>query len=127
MRQMEDHELESEQKLLTACIMVTALGQDMNDATVQRIEEIIVDHRTRLRTQGLDFPELVPIVLPRNGTVDVVVRDMDIRGIEVTIVNLTRKYPSVSREDLAFGIGRAFPEYVKRVAVASKNRSWTHH
>lgn len=123
MREMTDAERSREQQRLS--LKVTRfLGQPMNGRTLARIDEILDDHRQRCRMQGLDFPEVVAVVMPTVGNIDVVPRDLDLKGIETLILNLVRKYPSVSRDDLAFGINRAFPGYAKLIGTAERHSGW---
>jgi hypothetical protein len=121
---MTDEEQTLEQGRLAAKIN-QFLGRPMNGRTLQVVDEILVDHRTRCRLRGLDFPEVVAVIMPTAGNIDVVRRDLDRSGIEILIVNLARKYPSVSRDDLAFGINRAFPGYAKMIDRAEQHKGWT--
>ena len=124
MREMTDQEREREQKRLSAKI-TPFLGRQLGRRTIEAIEEIVADHRQRCRLVGLEFPECAVLVMPDAGNIDIVPKDLDQKGVETLIVNLARKYPTVSREDLAFAIGRAFPDYVKLISAAEKHRGWT--
>jgi hypothetical protein len=123
MRDMTDAEIEQATKTVTARICAF-LGQELDDRALSKMEEAVKDHRQRLRLRGLNYPELAILAFPKLGSIDVILREQTMQGIETIIVNLTRKYPSITREDIAFGIGRAFPEYIKRVEAAQRNKRW---
>lgn len=126
MREMTDDERELEQKRLAAKI-VPFLGRAMNGRTVERIEEIVADHRIRVRLRGLDFPKCAVIVLPLQGNVEIVPAELEREQIEVLIVNLVKKWPTTSANELGFAINRAFPGYAKMVGAAAKHEGWTPH
>lgn len=123
MREMTDDERTLEQNRL-ALKIERFLGQPMNGRMLEKIDGILADHRQRCRMRGLDFPDVVAVVMPTAGNIDVVSRELDQKGIETLIVNLARKYPTVSRDDLAFGINRAFPGYGKLIDHAERHTGW---
>ena len=126
MREMTDDERDLEQKRLEFKVN-KFLGADMNGRTVEAIEDVVKDHRHTCRLRGMDFPELAVIVLPVIGSIDVVSRDLDQKGIETLIVNLAKKYPAVSAAELGFAINRAFPGYAKMVDAARRHSGWAPH
>jgi hypothetical protein len=129
MRECSEEEAVKEQRFLTNRIMRVTLGRPFSTQVADRVDEVIREHGTACRMKGYKFPSMVAVWLPAIGKLEVVFRDLDRKGVETLIVNLTRKWPQVSREDLGFGIARAFPEYRTRIMAehAERNRSCTHH
>lgn len=125
MRDMTEEETKIAQQQLTNRL-TSMIGVELDDRAADKVDEAIKDHRQRWRLRGINFPPLVAIILPKIGQIDVVFREMDVKGIETVIVNLTRKYPHVTREDIAFGIGRAFPDYLKKVMGDARVSSRLH-
>lgn len=123
MRDMTEDEGTIEQKRLTARI-VLFLGRDMTGRNIEKIEEVIKEHRRGCRMRGLNFPELVAIVMPTSGNLEIIPREQDRAGIETLIVNLARKWPSVTADELGFAINRAFPEYAKLIGAAEKAKGF---
>lgn len=123
---MSDEETQIEQRRLAAKLE-TFLRQPMNGRTVEKIEEMVKDHRNKARLRGLKFPDLAVIVLPTLGNIEVVPRDLTQQDIETLIVNLARKWPAVSAAELGFAINRAFPGYAKMVDAAAKSKGWQPH
>lgn len=87
------------------------MAQEMNDRLIGIVDDIIKDHRNKLRLQGLDFPKLVAIALPSIRQFELVRADLDVKSIKTIIVNITVKFPHVHVNDIAFGIGRVFPDF----------------
>lgn len=81
--------------------------------TIEDLEALVKDHRAQCRNRGIKFPELVPIILVRQQAVEFYRRDLDDKAVQTVILNLTAKFPDVTAEELALGVGRAFPEYAK--------------
>ncbi len=93
-------------------LMHRFMGKPMNQSTVDVVCEMITVHRTFWkRSRGVDFPEVVPVVLPRARFIQLVRRDLDRDGVARIIVALGREVPGVTMEDIAAGIARAFPDY----------------
>lgn len=124
LREMSEAERDREQRFLSAKI-TPFLGRRMHDREIQQIEEICKDHRQRAQLRGLDFPPLAVVVMPTAGNVEIVPGDLDQKGIETLIVNIARKWPTVSAADLAFGIKRAFPDYRHGIGAAERHHGWT--
>lgn len=123
MREMTDDERATEQKRLAVKIN-TFLGRPMNGRTVERIEEIVKDHRTGCRLRGIDFPECAVVIMPTAGNIEIVPRDLDLKGVQTLIVNIAKKWPTVSAADLSFGIHRAFPGYSKQIGAAEQAKGF---
>jgi hypothetical protein len=93
-----------------------ARGRDLMRQTVEELQKICDDHTKAAHRNGLrEFPELVVVVMDVQKQIEVVPRDWDIRSIQVFIVNLTKKYKTTTRDEVARAIARAFPHYVDYV------------
>lgn len=96
---------ELHEKLMTFC-----RGRLLSTGVYDNIVDIVKDHATRARLDGIKFPDMVVIAMPKCGGVEVVRADLDPKSIQTTIYNLALKYQT-DATDIAFGIRRAFPDY----------------
>lgn len=131
MREMTEDELQAEQRRI-AWKVTQFVGRDLNQSTILKIEGVVQDHIAAVRREGLDMPQLAVVFIPEStpgvgGSVDIVPRDLDRKGIETLIVNLAKKYPGSSARNIGFGINRAFPGYAKMVEAAERHRGWMPH
>lgn len=88
----------------------------LDETSIRELTELIADHRKNARhALGVKFPVLTALVFPRFGYVDFVRADMSQEDIETTIVNCTVKYKNITREEVAWAIKHAFPDYKPRL------------
>jgi hypothetical protein len=88
-----------------------------DESTVRRVQRIVRDHRLQVHeTQGLEFPEVVPLVFHSVRFIQLVRRDLEAKAIQQTIMNLMQVLP-ISPKEMAIAIGVAFPDYSKSVAL----------
>lgn len=127
MREMDDEEEKAAAETLGK-LLGNFVGVELDDYAVAKIDEAIAFHRGVYIRRGLKFPNMVAIVLPSIRQIDIVRADLDQGGVQVVVVNLTRKYPDVTAKDIAYGVGRVFPDYMRRAleaGMANKKRILT--
>lgn len=86
-------------------------GAPLRKETFDDINALVKDHRRQCRMHGIDFPHLTALVLTGVGAIEMVRKDLDLKGVQTIVVNLTRRYPQVTPEELARAVGWAFPWY----------------
>lgn len=96
------------QALVNALVVRSILldGRSIDDAY-----SIIDDHRVRWLLRGVQFPRMRIMAFPRIGRMEVVRADLDRAAIQVTLVNMTVKYPALTAQEIATACGHAFPDY----------------
>lgn len=83
----------------------------LNNNFMVRLDELVRAHRLKARGRGVDFPVLAAFVFPRLGSVELVRADLDRAGIKTQVLNMTAKHPTVTVEELAWALSKAFPHY----------------
>lgn len=87
-------------------------GRRCDRSTVERVRDMVQDMReiARLR-DGVMIPPMHVIVFPKCGAVEIVRKDMEEAGLNIWIVNLTVKYPTITPQEIAGALKAAFPDY----------------
>lgn len=83
--------------------------------TVIRLQEMVRDETRRFRQEGIDFPRLALLALPKQQAVKFYRRDLDEKGIKNVIVELTREFPEITSQEIAAAIMSAYPEYARKI------------
>lgn len=83
----------------------------VTEATLQAIERMIVEHRDHWKLQGVEYPPLVVICLPRCDYLYIRHAELQIEQIRDLVVHLaTKARPTPTAEEIAFAIGHAYPK-----------------
>lgn len=84
--------------------------QPLTKPLLDRMFEVTKNHRTACRNDGLDFPVLVALVVPRLGIVEFVRADLDIASLRVKVVNFVRLHPKASMQEVVMAFRTAYPD-----------------
>lgn len=94
-------------KLAEFCVRRELDTQTVHDAT-----DLCERHRTAARLRGIDFPEMVLVVLDRQKKLRFVRRDLDERGVDNLVVELAQMQGgNYDPAEIARAIRRAFPHH----------------
>lgn len=99
----------AEAQLLTMLGLFT--GTKLSNETFQQLNNMLLDHRTRWRQEGVDFPVLAALVIPRLSVVDLVNAELEGDALRVRIVGFVRRHPLARMEEVAQAVKWAFPDY----------------
>lgn len=99
------------QLLAKRFLAVHGLTQD----SISTLKEMVAQETRRFRQDGIDFPRLALLALPRQQSVKFYRRDLDERGIKNVLKELTDEYPDITAEELARAVMSAYPEYARRI------------
>lgn len=94
----------------------THLGRPMTEGVKRDVRRTIKEHRGDMRRRGIRYPEMTVVFMPKAGFMEVLRADLEIKGVQTAMINITVKVPHVTREELARGIVEAFPWYASRIA-----------
>ncbi len=112
-------EVSDDVRMQVACNQLAARleqfrNKALNKELIDDIQRVVKQHRAESKLRdGLDFPELTPMIVPRLGTLHLVRRDLRVRDVAVVLQNITAMYPTVTSAELAQAVRWAFPAYVK--------------
>jgi len=81
----------------------------VTELTLNAIQDELARHRITCRRNGVDFPEVVVIGLPRSNTIYVRRRDLNKDGIANLVIHMTKADPPPTAEEIAIAIHRAYP------------------
>jgi hypothetical protein len=84
--------------------------QRLTKPLLDRMFDAVKQHRDECRAQGIDFPVLVALVVPRLGIVEFARADLDIDSIRVKIVNFVRLNPTASMNEVVMAFRGAYPD-----------------
>lgn len=128
-------EMLAAQRWIAERIHDLTIGREVTASLIREVEQAIYDHRVRSRQNGLDFPELVLMCIPRLGIIKLVRRDAELPAIKMHVVNLVRECAARGKAampiDLAHAVRAAWPhiqpgdlvdEVEARKAAADKQR-----
>lgn len=97
--------------------LLQRLGRVLGDGSkalttglLQDMRTIIDDHRAECRKNGIDFPVLVAVVVPRLGIVEFKRADLDMPSIRQNIINFVRTHEGVTMEEVVFAFKGAYPD-----------------
>lgn len=85
-------------------------GRPLDQQLISDVMGIYEDHRTRARLAGVDFPELVLVIMDVKKQLRFVRRNLTPRQIDVLIQDLHTVYQS-EPDEIARAIRRAFPHH----------------
>lgn len=85
-------------------------------AMFHRMRQFVKEHRTRCRQEGLDFPPMTFMLIPRFERIALIREDLDLAGIRSQIIALARQLPGVTAPELYAAVRHAFP-HLKSVAM----------
>ena len=101
--------------ILSASALETRLrvftGKELSRETLHQINDLIMDHRTRCRQQGVDFPALAALVVPRLSIIDLVNAELEGDALRLRIVGFVRRHPNATSAEVAHAVKWAFPDY----------------
>lgn len=118
MRDLDESE-ERQAELRLNAFMGHFLGQPVTRGLIVAVDETIELWKQGYKRRGLRAPHVVALIFPLIGKIDIVFGEQTRKGIETIIVNLTRKYPTITSEDIAFAVGRVWPDYKRKVMDAA--------
>jgi len=90
-------------------------GVFLSDQVVDRIDRLLKEHRATWRLRGVDVPEMVAVVFPHYGFVEVLRKDLEIEGVQSAVVGFVQKFPDMTKEELTAAMFRAFPDYASKL------------
>lgn len=94
----------------------------LTPSVARDVDRLLKDHRNACKRIGIHFPELIAICLPEHNYIEIVRRDLERPGIERVALNLTVKIPSITMQELAEIMARAFPQLRPRTFDAPVRR-----
>jgi len=98
------------QELLRRLGSVLGNGRGRVDKSLmQKMFDVVKTHREQNRANGIDFPALVAVVVPRLGIVEWSRADLDISSIKIKIVNFVRDHPTCAMEEVVQAFKAAWP------------------
>lgn len=107
----EDHpEMRKAQQGLMKRLGMIAYGQRVNKPLIDKLKEELKDHRASWRAQGVDFPQMVILAIPRLGVLDFARADLDIASIRIKIVNTVRMTPQATMQEIVEAFMAAYPD-----------------
>ena len=109
-----DPRLASSKEALARKIAEHCRGRALDRQTVHDCEEIARDHRAWARLDGVDFPELVPLVMDVQRRIRMVRRDLDRDAVDNLAVELAmdqRARGYYDPAEVARAVRRAFPHH----------------
>lgn len=86
-------------------------GLPMTERTMRKIEQDLKDIRFRATLKGIDIPKMTAVMIPSVGALEIFRADLDRKGVNIVVVNMTRKFPDLKMDDLVVAIRRAFPDH----------------
>ena len=89
-------------------------GKRLDQHLVHEVTQIYEDHRVAARQDGVDFPELVPLVLDEQRKINLVRRDLDQASIDNLVLEIAQDQLSNDRYspgEIARAVRRAFPHH----------------
>ena len=86
-------------------------GNLITQNLVDDITDLLKAHRRECKMRGIDFPEMVCLVVPEVGAIEIIRRDSTREALQIHVVNLTVKYPAIRPEHIAAALQRAFPDF----------------
>lgn len=85
--------------------------QELTKPLLDSLFTVIKDHRAEFRLQGVDFPVMVALVVPRLGIVEFKRADLDVASLRITIVNFVRQYqPHIKMDEVVAAFRMAYPD-----------------
>jgi hypothetical protein len=93
------------QKMASFCT-----GRPLDQQLVSDVMGIYEDHRTRARLAGIDFPEMVLLILDEQKQLRFVRRNLTPQQIDVLIQDVYTVYKAPA-DEIARAIRRAFPHH----------------
>jgi len=97
------------QELLSRLGTVLGSGRRLDKYLMQKMFDVVKDHKEQCRQRGLDFPALVALVIPRLGVVEWKRADLDIESIRTTIINFVREHQTAGMEEVVQAFRAAWP------------------
>ena len=88
-----------------------ARGVPLDQEALDDAYGIIDAHRVAWLLRGVKFPRMRILAFPSIGQMEIVRADLDRKGIQVTLVNMTVKHPRLTADDIAAACAHAFPDY----------------
>lgn len=86
-------------------------GRRFANGELHDLQKIVKDHRVACKLNGVNYPELVPMILHKQGGIDLVRKDLEPAGVRAALYNLIQKYPNAEPDELAHAVRTAFPHY----------------
>ncbi len=105
-----DPRLAASVKKLSINLAELCAGRDLDTQTIHDATDLCERHCTAARLCGIDFPEMVLVVLDVQKKLRFVRRDLDERGIDNLVVELAQAQGNnYDPAEIARAIRRAFP------------------
>lgn len=107
-----DPRLVRSKDLLAEKIAALCVGRELDKQTVHDVEELYRAHRSRARLDGIDFPEMVVVVMDVQRRLRLVRRDLDALGLDNLVVELAQSQGAAyDPTEIARALRRAFPHH----------------
>lgn len=111
---MTDEELQFEQMhsaMLGKIINRQVRGRRFDNATLRKVDEVTYNYVAALSKRGINFPQLVAVVIPSKGWIALYRRDLDIGSVRTIARNLAVRFPDLHPQELAASLKGAWPDY----------------
>jgi len=89
---------------LQARLKRLCVGRPIDRTLIYDIQRLLYDYRVGMLQDGLDWPHLVPIVVPRLGVIHVARADLDLVSIRRQVIQLVRFNPDVTPDEVAHAV-----------------------
>lgn len=107
----ESEEMQFAVKKLDALLSDHIGNTRVTMASMHRMVEIIKEHHAWARIQGIDFPVLRALIVPRLNVVKLVRADLDRKSIYNQINNFQVDYPAATVDEVRKAFKSAFPDF----------------
>lgn len=107
-----DPRLAESKDVLAEKLAAFCRGRPLDRQLLHDAEDLYARHRTTARLDGIDFPQMVLVVMDVQRRLRFVRRDLDARGIDNLIVELAQSQGAdYDPAEVARAIRRAFPHH----------------
>lgn len=98
---------EVQERVAKCCRDDPFFGKGLYDKVIDQLQQM----QAKCRLQGIDFPRLVPIVLPSEQVISFHRADLDRSAIQTLAMNFTVIFANMRMAEIASAIHAAYPDY----------------
>lgn len=118
----DDPRLESARADLAEALGLLVARHGISRALVDEFLSVEPSFRRHVRAQGIDFPQMTLLLLPRFGAAKLFRRDLEGPGIQRVVINLTVEFPTITAREIAEAVAAAWPEYARKVNAEARRK-----